>query len=123
MRSKSLLEGINKSLKGTTWDDKGEQMSSVSCDTPCHAPSPVTPPPMPRPPAELHVLPVCLRIVVPVKYGRRHVVLGVDSRVGNIVASLDPPCSLGKLGACLEDMERAVTSSWTNLPAQLEKLQ
>lgn len=91
----------------------------IACVYPSFLPFPAPPPS----PAELHVLPVCLRIAVPVKYGCRHVVLGVDSRVGNIVASLAPPCSLGKLGACLEDMERAVTSSWTNLPAQLEKLQ
>lgn len=73
--------------------------------------------------AELQDLPLCLKIGVPLKYGTRHVVLGVDPRVGNIVAVLEPPFSVGKVPQCLEELEKAVTSSWSSLPAQLTKLQ
>ena len=67
--------------------------------------------------------PMCLRILIPLKYGSRQVLLGVDSRVGNLVASLDTPCTVGKVPACLEKLEKEVMSSWSKLPAQLSELQ
>ena len=73
--------------------------------------------------AELQESPMCLRIKVPLKYGSRDLVLGVDPRVGNIVASVDPPCSVGGVVACLEELEKVVSSNSSTLPTQLTKLQ
>lgn len=64
-----------------------------------------------------------MKIKVPLKYNTKYVVLGVDPRVGNIVAVMEPRLSVGKVQQCLEELEKAVTSSWNNLPVQLEKLQ
>ena len=75
------------------------------------------------PSAELCEVPLCLNIKVPLKYGTGCVILGVDTRVGNIVASVDPPCPVGGVPACLEELERVVTSTWSKLLAQLSKLQ
>ena len=68
-------------------------------------------------------VPLCLRVQVPLKYGTRCVVLGVDPRVGNIVAVMEPPLAVGKVQQYLEELEKAVTPSHSNLPPQLNKLQ
>lgn len=49
--------------------------------------------------------------------------LGVDPRVGNIVASVKPPCTSEGVQRCLGDLEKAVTASREALPAQLNMLQ
>ena len=73
--------------------------------------------------AELQMVPLCLRINIPLKYGSHQVVIGVDPRIGTLVASMETPCTVGKVPACLEETEKVVTTSWKSLPAQLAKLQ
>jgi len=72
---------------------------------------------------ELVESPLTLRVDVPLKYGSRTVRLCVDPRVGNIVASIDPPISTDGVKACLEELEKNVTSNCSTLPVQLSKLQ
>ncbi len=72
---------------------------------------------------ELLQCPLCLRVTVPLKYASRTVSLCVDPRVGNIVASIDPPSDAGGVKTCLEELEKAVTSNKSTLPSQLLKLQ
>ena len=66
---------------------------------------------------------LCMSVSVRVKYGRREVLLGVDPRVGNIVASVEPPCTSEGVQRCLGDLEKSVTASRESLPAQLSTLQ
>ena len=66
---------------------------------------------------------MCMSVSVPVKYGRRQVLLGVDPRVGNIVASVEPLCTSEGVQRCLGELEKAVTASRETLPAQLNTLQ
>ena len=72
---------------------------------------------------ELVESPLCLRVKVPLKYTTKNVLLCVDPRVGNIVASIDPPSDVNGVQTCLEELEKTVTSNWSTLPAQLLKLQ
>ena len=72
---------------------------------------------------ELLQSPLCLRVTFPLKYGTRHVLLCVDPRVGNIVASVSPPSNVAGVQACLEELEKMVTSNWSSLSSQLLKLQ
>ena len=66
---------------------------------------------------------MCMSVSVPVKYGRRRVLLGVDPRVGNILASVEPPCASEGVQRCLGELEKTVTASRETLPAQLNTLQ
>lgn len=66
---------------------------------------------------------MCMCVIVPVKYGKRKVILGVDPRVGNVVASVEPRCTCGRVQQCLVELEKVVTASRENLPAQLSTLQ
>ncbi len=123
VRSHALLKDVKDVLKGSPWEARGEMKVGVatrSCSSMyvcmflkhlcvCLA--------------ELQMVPLCLRIKVPLKYGSHQVVLGVDPRIGHLVAAMDTPCMVGKVPACLEELEKAVTTSWSTLPAQLAKLQ
>ena len=73
--------------------------------------------------ADLLDLPLCLRIRIPLKYDSSVLILGVDPRIGNIVASVEPACDVGGVSVCLEELEKVVTSTWSTLPGQLAKLQ
>ena len=66
---------------------------------------------------------MCVSVIVPVKYGRRRVVLGVDPRVGNVVASVEPQCTCVRVQQCLVELEKVVTANRESLPAQLSTLQ
>ena len=57
------------------------------------------------------------------KYGSKRVVLSVDSRVGHIVASVEPKASFPGVLRNLADLEHAVTTSRDSLPTQLSVLQ
>ena len=69
------------------------------------------------------MVPLSLRLTIPLKYGSQKLVLGVDPRIGHLVAAVEPPCEVGKVPTCLDNLEKAVTTSWSSLPAQLAKLQ
>lgn len=64
-----------------------------------------------------------LCVHVPLKYGTRDVVLCVDTRVGHITATIEPPCQVGRVSLFVEEMEKAVTSNRTTLSVHLNRLQ
>ena len=64
-----------------------------------------------------------LCVHVPLKYGTRDVVLCVDSRVGHIIATVEPPCQVGRVSSFVEEMEKVVTSNKAALSTHLDQLQ
>ena len=62
-------------------------------------------------------------MAIPVKYSCRELVLGVDRRVGHVVAAVVPPTSSPMVQRNLEDLEKAVTTNRDLLPSQISTLQ
>ena len=73
--------------------------------------------------AALRDEPMSLCVHMPLKYGTRDVVLCVDTRVGHITATIEPPCQVGRVSSFVEELEKAVTSNKSALPLHLNRLQ
>ena len=73
--------------------------------------------------AALRDQPMSLCVHMPLKYGTRDVVLCVDTRVGHITATIEPPCQVGRVSSFVEELEKAVTSNKSALPLHLNRLQ
>jgi len=67
--------------------------------------------------------PLSLRVSLPLKYWSRDVSFTIDSRVGQVISSLHPPCSVEGVASTLEEVGRTLTSSAEGLPSQLSLLQ
>ena len=50
-------------------------------------------------------------------------ILGVDPKVGHVVASVYPACLVEGVSSGLEKMERSLVTTTDKLPAQLNELQ
>ena len=126
VRSHTFLNELMGTLKGTEWEKHGMNscMHKYTCTCVCHLIHVL----------ELHVFPLlntvtlkkaplCLFFSAPLKYHTQGVVLSVDSRVGRIVATVEPPSKVGGVSALLEELEKIATSNKQALPAVLNRLQ
>ena len=67
--------------------------------------------------------PLGLKVVLPLRHTSWALLIGIDSRVGHVIASLEVDSLCSGVKVALETLEREVTDNKNSLSAQLTLLQ